>query len=357
MLIQKVFEVQRIEPMEQTQAMTLINALAGRAIDPEAIFIDRMILSSDRYDRSSERIPESYQRRFEATLPGRPVLTAHAKQEPAQGRYFSASVQKDANGKSELWADYYLPARSDLTERVKLGIAREVSIGFMAAGRTCDLCGGSYDGKGACAHIAGAVYDGKVATVTYSGDPAKVEALEGSFVGIACNPDARTVGMKGWLPGSGLVMDGEGTLPQERGMDEKAYQEKIAALEAELAKQKEAAVGYQTKAAELEPKAKDGDAYRAYLIGEWVRMTNAVAKDDEAAKPMLPILERSTAEQLQAMVKMAQGSFDKMFPPTPQSLPLDAGAVPAPDPNNPAKKQSLGFDPLASYRDAYKGIF
>lgn len=356
MLIQKVFEIQRIEPMEQAQAMALINALAGRTVDPEAIFIDRMILSTDRYDRSSERIPESYQRRFEATLPGRPVLTAHAKQEPAQGRYFAASVQKDAAGKSELWADYYLPARSDLTERVKLGIAREVSIGFLASGRTCDLCGGSYDGKGACAHIAGAMYGGKVATVTYSGDPTKVEALEGSFVGIACNPDARTMGVKGWLPGSGLVIKGEGEPLQENGMDEKAYQEKIAALEAELTKQKEAAVGYQTKAAELEPKAKDGDAYRAYLIGEWTRMTNSVAKSDDAAAPMLPILERADAAQLQAMVKMVQGPFDKMFPPTPQSLPLDAGGVPAPDPNNPAKKPPLPFDPQASYRDAYKGM-
>jgi hypothetical protein len=302
---------------DRAEALAKINRFAPKPVEADAIDLWTAVMANDQIDRTAEQFPLSYLERFATTLPGAPVLLEHDKRRVPVGRFYDARVEKDSTGSWQTVADFYVAAESEASRLLALGIAKEMSLGFMSAGRTCDLDGKKIDKSGRCegGHQIGSTYDGRWMTASHAGDTRHVTAFEGSLVGVGAQYGAGVIAAKS----------------EENDVEKHELEERVKALETDLSKEKAAVLEATTKAAELEAKAKDGDAYRAYLTGEYVRMTNAVAKDDEAAKPMLPILERSTAEQLQAMVKMAQGPFDRMYPPTPASLALDAGAVPAPE--------------------------
>src|SRR6267154_2128981 len=170
MLIEKEFKFQAEKAMVREEALAAINKLAIERVEPEAVYIGRMRVANDKLDRSFEKFPLAVLERFAQTLPGKPILEGHDKTKSPAGRLFGASLARDEEAVTHLLADYYLPANSDLTARVKMGIASGTSIGFKAAGRTCDLCGEKIE---LCPHQPGSEYDGKVATVSYSGDPTK----------------------------------------------------------------------------------------------------------------------------------------------------------------------------------------
>jgi hypothetical protein len=85
------------------------------------------------------------------------------------------------------------PRMKTLRKNVDLGVYKWVSIGFRYDDLDCDICKASYF-KSKCNHILGYVdKDGRICTGTYSGDPSKAEALEGSIVYLGAQPRARLI--------------------------------------------------------------------------------------------------------------------------------------------------------------------
>jgi hypothetical protein len=210
---------------------------AGQRVTPDDVHAYKMHLCHSSYDRTFEKFPISYLQQFERTLPGKSVLPGHDTGALPLARFYSASLvskmedfpvpvsgrqlpdwwwgdDEDAaplpgglkadivpNFESKrmkvtyLQAGYYFandPTTEGLRKNIELGVYRDVSIGFRYDDLTCDICQKSYFDK--CPHILGYEdRDGRLATGTYSGDPSKAEALEGSIVYLGAQPRARLI--------------------------------------------------------------------------------------------------------------------------------------------------------------------
>ena len=187
--------------------------------------------------------------------------------------------------------------------------------------------------------------------MTYSGDPQRYEALEGSLVWLACQRGAEVVGAKAaGLYGGHVLEIGEPEVKSVTKEEETALQAKLAEQEDEIKRLKA-----------FESRAKDGDAYQGILKGQIARNMAAVAgrpHDEKTPDPeismLLKTLETANTETLQAWDKLWQERFDAKFPPTPLSQPMGEGAghsIPAPVTlEQPAVK---GFDPFASMKKGF----
>ncbi len=310
-------------PQAETDLVLLakIQTMSLEPVDAEAVYIVPGHLANDQYDRSFERFPLAYLQRFAETIPGKSLLAGHDRSQLPLGRWIEGRVEPDSAGVQHLAAPFYVDAASDVARRLRMGIAKHLSISFRAAGRTCDLCGQSYDMPGKCEHVKGETYDGKVCTVTYSGDPAKVEAVEGSLVWLGCQHGAQTVRGKAWLPGAGLALFPGG---EEETMET-----------GELA--------------DLKQQAADGAAYHGYLQAEIARKLSAAAGKAEERDMILKTLEGANLKTLQDWDKYAQDRFDEKFPPQPSSKQLGEGGIPAP-PQGVPPPPGRGVDPFASLR-------
>lgn len=324
------------------EVLAQIEKYAGEPVPADQVLVRYAHLANDQYDRSHERFPVEYLHRFKATMHGKSLLPGHDRSAVPLGVWLEGEVIKDDQGAHHLKLPFYMDARSEMARRVRLGIAKKVSISFKAPGRTCDLCGQDYDGQNGCenGHKKGQTYDGKLCTVTYSGDPARVEAMEGSLVWLACQYGAEVTGAK--------------APEDEELMNElEELKAKVAALEDDLTTS-------QKKAAESEALAKEGQEYRAYLKGEIIRKMTAGMADrpqeaETKAATLTAMLANADLEQLRNMDKVAQAEFDQKFPPSTQSHQLGnepGRAAPAPATGMIPPAQSFKFDPHGSLRRA-----
>ena len=84
----------RAEAADPTEDdLALINgryALAPLAADQ--VYVRRLALCNDQYDRTGERFPRFYLERFAETLPGKPLLAHHDHHQFPLGRFFRAEV-------------------------------------------------------------------------------------------------------------------------------------------------------------------------------------------------------------------------------------------------------------------------
>jgi len=313
-----------------------INSMSLEPVEAEAVYIVPGHLANDQYDRAYERFPLAYLQRFAETIPGKSLLAGHDRSQLPLGRWIEGRVEPDAAGVQQLAAPFYVDAASDVARRLRMGIAKHLSISFKAAGRTCDLCGQSYDPPTKCDHVKGEAYDGTICTVTYSGDPAKVEAVEGSLVWLGCQHGAQTVRGKAWLPGAGLAL-----FP---GREEETMEndERVLELQAEVETLK-------SELADLKMQAADGAAYHGYLQAEIARKLSAASGKAGEAEVILKTLEGANLETLKAWDKVAQERFDEKFPPTPVSKQLGEGGTPVP-PQGVPPPPGRGMDPFASLR-------
>jgi hypothetical protein len=183
--------------------LALINRYALEPLTPEQVYVRRMRLCNDQYDRGFERFPVAYLQRFVETIVGKALLPNHnsggggwfaagAVAPTTLGRFFKAELEQEA-GVTYLVPSFYmvrLASNEEARQQIDGGVWSHVSIGAFVDKRMCDLCGKDYDayswdGEGnytGCPHVKGRVYNGQVCTVTYGGDLAKVEAVEGSIV-------------------------------------------------------------------------------------------------------------------------------------------------------------------------------
>jgi len=354
LIISKQFEAHFEAPATvPPEILAKINALAPEPVPADQLYFTWADLANTEYDRSHERFPKFYLDRFDQTIEGKSLLPGHDRAAIPLGLWLSGGVQPTAGAADayRLKAGFYMPVKSDVATRVRMGIARYVSIGFRAAGRTCDLCGEPYDGVKGCEHVKGQTYDGRLCTVTYSGEPSRVAALEGSLVYWPCQIGAAVTGAKadGLYGGHVLRYEGQGEKDMTKE-EEVALQAKIAEQEDEI-----------KRLTPFESRAKDGDAYHGILKGQIARNMAAVAgrpHDEKTPDPeismLLKTLEPANTETLQAWDKLWQERFDAKFPPSPISKPMGEGegySIPIPvTGEQPAVKV---FDPFASMKKAF----
>lgn len=328
--LEKALLAEPLKPLTPEEALPIINRLAAEPVEADQVYLRRFRLANDQIDRSFERFPVGYLERFAATLPGRPLLLSHDKNKVGVGRWFHASVARDPDGTHHLVADAYLPADSEAARLLKLGIANDVSIGFRAAGRTCDLCGERYDGVRGCEHHAGHEYDGRRCTVTYSGDIERVEALEGSLVGVGCQYNAQAMHAKGLMAGSGALV----AIEEDEDMNLAEAEAKIKVLEDEIDAQK-------AKAALIA----DGELYHKDLKAEIARKLGVLQRPEAIE---LTLLDNAPLATLKAFDEKLASEINAKFPNSPQSKMLGGGAAPLPELGGP---QPDGSPPPAARRD------
>ena len=360
-IAEKSFTIKSLEPLDTDAALAAINQFTRRPVTAEEIFVGRAVLANDIYDKSGERFPVTYLERFAETIKGAPVLEAHDKRRSGVGRWFGATVDKDAAGHSHLITDFYLDAKSDVARRVDLGIASEVSIGVSVPrlARTCDLCGKAYEGG--CTHNVLEEYGGKTCTLTYGGDVRRVRAIEGSFVGVGCQHGAQVMRSKVWAPG-GLLVEDDGqsvNLSSYNGTVNTVMTRPDLILEDGCEPQGDAMEKAELEAAnkaladENETLKKDspwitaGKAYHAALLEE-ITKAYGVLKQDPA--PMVKLLTNADVETLKEHRDGLLKQIDDKFPPSPVSKQLGEGGDPVPQ---TGKKAPMPFDPLASVKGAY----
>lgn len=306
----------------------------GAEMAAEDVLIVQAMLAHDQYDRSHERFPVSYLQRFAETLPGKALLEGHDYNKRPQGRWFDAEVRDfvgardPANPGHGLYAKFYVNAKSDLASDIRLGIAKDVSIGFIPDKRFCDHCGKDYERE--CVHMAGQEYDGKLATVTYGGDEKKAEAVEGSIVWLGCQPGAQVLGQSSSL-----------------------YQRKMALAEA--AREGDNTVDLVAAKAEIErlkPLAEKGEQwkataekYEAYLRAEILRKTKAKemastrseAAATKAAEFVGKLLLGSSVEHLESLNADLDEQLKAVLATGARAE--GAGHVPGADDNQREKRQ------------------
>jgi hypothetical protein len=278
----------------------------GAEIAAEDVLIVQAKLAHDQYDRSHERFPVSYLQRFAETLPGKALLEGHDYNKRPQGRWFDAEVRADGDGHA-LFAKFYVKSTSELADEIRLGIAKDVSIGFIPDKRLCDVCEKDFDRD--CQHFAGQEYDGKLATVTYGGDEKKAEAVEGSIVWLGCQPGAQVLGQSSPLYQRKMAL---AAAAQSEGVSMTELEEaraEIDRLKAELA----AGAGYKTAA----------EKYEASLREEILRLTKAkelaTTRDTKAAEQAVEfttlMLRGASVEHLETMKSTLQEQTKTLLAP------------------------------------------
>lgn len=305
---------EHIQPVDAD--LESISKLALREVKPDEVWCGRMHLANDRYDRAHERFPVEYLERFATTLPGKSLMGGHNYDTLPLGRFYKSSVQKDDSG-HYLDAHYYLPASSPYVEQVELGVLQGASIGYNAGKRVCDLCAKTWSpygsGKDGCDHWPGAEADGKTVTLTYCPSEAhKAEAMEGSWVWAPCQFGAQSIpkSAAGFEPtAQGFLM----WMAQQYPHGLKGAGQVDKTLEQVQAELLEAKAAHQTeideikkKLAALEARAKEGEAYQAYLKAEINRMA-------ETLEVMEPGAKAAWASRLN-LVEKAGGSVEDLLP-------------------------------------------
>lgn len=339
MNIRKEFVTRHQSETATTSDLEAIRRYALRDVTAEDVFLGKMALANTAVDRSHERIPLPYLKRFAETLAGKPVMTGHDLGSLPVGRFYEADVVPRADGEHEIIARYYLPADSPLRKSVELGIASGVSIQGRADHRVCSVCTKQYE---RCDHDAGKSYNGQQCVAEWSGDVERYESVEGSFVATPCQYNAQALACSaptGYVaksadPGGTIILDygAADPAPQGDAMTLEQALEKIASLETENAALKKAQ-------AENEPLVKAGEQYRVHLLKEISTKTAAVY-DDEAAQTMVKTLEKGDIDSLLTWHASTQKRFDDKFPPRP-----DGEVRKGDDQQQPAARP---FDPVTA---------
>jgi len=219
--------------------LALINAEhAMTPVGDEDVHVRQARIAHNQHDRSYERFPKTYLDRFAETLPGKSLLAGHTRGALPLGRWFRADTRArveefpvlvtsgltpstgydnaaviDGVGKQSVvefipgftamrvrvtWLDaaffFAADASTDgIRKAIDAGVYQDVSIGFRYADLDCDVCAKSY-WMSDCSHYRGQVLpDGRLVTLTYSGEPDKVEALETSIVYLGAQQHAELI--------------------------------------------------------------------------------------------------------------------------------------------------------------------
>ena len=296
----KEFAVRAEATAVTEEDLELINReYALKPLLADQVYVRKLALCNDQYDRTAERFTRAYLERFAETLPGKPLLAHHNKGQFPLGRFFRAEVVRSTGEKTAgepgrevtwlyCWAYLVKTAgNEEVRKQVDAGVYSHVSIGFRWADLTCDMCGQSYF-RSACPHLIGQEYEGRSCTATYSGDPARVEALEGSLVYLGAQ--------------YGAVV----TKSDDRRLEKETLGGKREGDPALV---------------------EDGRLYRQDLRNEVLRLAGCVGAGREAGL-LVEALGDAPAGRLKEILTDYQQRFDRVFPPAlPTALSLQEGEL------------------------------
>jgi hypothetical protein len=348
-------------PVPTPEDLALIHRYTLRPMEPDELYVRRMVLANDAVDRSYERFTPEVLNRFAETLPGKSLLVAHDKGRPAQGLFYQAQVRKAAPGESgghSLVASFYMvksPANADARQQIDGGVMRHVSIGFRYDQRLCDICGREYYD---CPHFPGDTIEdagGTPRTVTshYGGDLSRYEANEGSLVYLGCQRDATIVKHE--------HEHEEGRMENEKALARiKELEAELAAVQArvvsipkleeerdrlkaerdsfhEQLRSAQALAGHVLPSEEERALGEDGKAYREHLRAEVKRLAGIV-KSEAEANLLLSALPNAPAKALKELVDSYQARVEEKFPPSGRGeLHAPAAAAADPEPKAPGR--------------------
>lgn len=336
MFLRKSFETEQEHVPGQAADLDLVRRYAQREVEDRDVWLGRMKLANTRVDRSGERFTKAYLLRFAETGPGKSVMPGHDYTQTPMGRFYKFAVVPDGDHyRLDAW--YYLNAKNErLISDIELGILKDVSIGFNAGRRVCDLCGGEWDPYQGCAdgHRPLKEYDGRPCTLTYcESQAAKAEMMEGSFVWHGCQYGAEAAAKApevalprpGQLDGTATATALRGYLitagwmpPKENGMDDlqkaMAEIERLKALP--LAAEREKALLDEIEALKAlkqkEPLITDGEKYRTFLASEILRLAGALGRK-ATYEAILKHMEAADAASLEAVLGELKPDYDAKF--------------------------------------------
>jgi hypothetical protein len=304
----------------------LIRPFLLEPVPPEQLYVRRMALANDEYCRSDMRFPPEILARLAETLVGKPLLIGHDTSGLASGLFYRAHTRPALPGEAgtttlEAW--FYLlrtEANAEVRAQMDAGVARYCSIGYTWDRRLCDVCGCDYYGD--CPHYRGQrLEDGRRVTLTYAGDLARYEAIEGSLVYL------------GRLRLAQLIKT---AFFEEEGMDLDKLAARMTAIEETLARLETAAAGSSTApTADSSDLAADGREYRAALRGQALHLVRILGAEADA-QLWLDAMPAATAAQLKQLVEGYQKRVDERFPPQAVGSLTHAAPGGAPDDPEPA---------------------
>ncbi len=264
-----------------TADLSLIAPFLREPVDADRLMVLPFALANDAVDRGDLRIPQPILSKLAASIIGKPLLLHHDKSSIGEGLWFDASVRAARPGEAGQWtleARAYLLKTADnavLREKVAAGIARYCSISFRFDQQLCSACGLDYFGGG-CTHVRGEkLPDGSRVYLTFGGDLARYEALEGSLVYLGQQRLAQVLNAS---EGDYREMDFE-KVAQSMGARLEALEQKLAEKPAPV------------------PDS-DGAAYRAELVAEVEKCasllgtqgTAGLALSNAAAQPIASLV-------------------------------------------------------------------
>jgi len=264
-----------------------INDFALTPLKAEDVYVRKFLMSHNCIDRDNERFPEQMLDQFAATMPGKACIPSHDRKFLPLATWFDSSTEtmtpdqfKALTGETPTlpagidmvkvqWAWMYTVAKDwnqQMRDSIDAGIIRFCSIGFAAA----DL---------------NSIKESPTGPTLYWEYCCPGEALEGSLVWLGAQPGASAQ----------KTLKDQGTDKKEENMkhvisalngmglkslSHDATEEQVVAGITSLLDERDATI----KA--LEPRAADGDAYRADLVADTVKFAALIGEveDNEKAK-------------------------------------------------------------------------
>lgn len=326
-------EHEHFQPPDEDLA--LIQQYARRELKAEDVYCGAMHACNTKLDRAGERFTKAYLQRFAETIVGKPTLEGHDTTKKPNGRIYKAEVLPEGDGWF-LKTYYYVRADSPLVTDIELGIAKDVSIGYNASRRVCDLDGKEWhpfrSGKDYCEHWPLEEYDGQPCTLTYCDTAVtKAEAMEMSWVWVGCQRGAEAIAKStdgrevAFL--KDLIQRLHGTSPSGTGETQVKTLEEVQneLLEAKAAHEKDRGE-HAKQLQELKAQAEEGTAYRTFLRTEIARFAGLLKEDGIWAS--WAANEKASVEALMPVYEALGKRVDEKFS-TGQ-----AGTNGAPDPQD-----------------------
>lgn len=185
-----------IEPVSQ-EAMDLakINELSLTEVKSDDVFTFKVAMCDNTIDRQLDRFSLKSLYEMSQMYVGKPLIKDHDMQsvDGQIGRIYDTEVKADSSemtshgeAYTQLIAHCYIAnteKNADLIQEIKLGIKKEVSVGFRQQGSTCSICGNDYYGD--CRHMKGEEYNGVKAYTILDNVS---DALELSLVAVPAQP-------------------------------------------------------------------------------------------------------------------------------------------------------------------------
>lgn len=291
-VLSHVARVVRLSDAERQAKRELAEANLTHDMNSDELYYWDAEISNDLLDSHYTRMSLSTLKNYtEDAERGVAFLKGHDWRQLPIGYSFDASFEED--GKKRVIASFYtdptIPEAGDLIRRMKVGLLRDVSVGFHGGRAICDLCGQEFWD---CRHFPGLKYEEKKGDTvvsqlaTFTIEDARLSEVSGVFDG--STPEAMILKAERAAKNGDLTQQQVRLLenryrialptsrsfpvatPKEESMD---YEKVVNDIRSALSLKEEDDVmqrvtHLQSEVQRLTPLAKDGEQYRSDMVEE-----------------------------------------------------------------------------------------